>query len=369
MSLLSFGKKRRTVRRRKSKKVTKKVMYAIKRTRSGRRVVKVVTVMRAGRPALVYASSRRRVASSVKCYRLKSQAKAALKKMTKKTTTKSRKTSRRKKTTRRRVIRRSGFGARRGTVGGSSRIRYGFVPCLSDNDSMMGPKYKATKFYSIKWEYETYNLIVKKEPFSDERKIYVVPDTAKKFLVKRGASKAEEKRARDKAAALAKEYTMLKQLHIDLTPVECSLKDANNAVLAAQKAGDTSLAGILRRAMPRASVGQLDTMRNSASSQINILGGSITAQSLMDDSSKRVRPPSNLANLGRYYGIGPTSMDYRGRVMTRTAGGTKEYRNPVTGSDGRAQMSPSGSKLIEWTPLFGKSRFGRRVNYGFSRFF
>ena len=79
--MLSFGKKRKVTRSRKSTKVVKpKIAYTIKRTKSGTRVVQVLIIKKGSKTRKVYKSTRRAISKSAKVYRTKTMAKTALKK-------------------------------------------------------------------------------------------------------------------------------------------------------------------------------------------------------------------------------------------------------------------------------------------------
>lgn len=380
MLLSSFGKKRKITRRRKSS--SKKIMYAIKRTRAGKRVVKVDTVQKGSKIVKVYASSKRPVAKSVKLFPRKSDAKSSLKKMRSSFGAK-------KGPVKRKVVRRRKTSMSFGAIKKAS-IRYGYVPCLDiDNTTYGEPKYKPYKFYKIKWNEQEYCVIVKKDKYAGTNVLLKVPEEAKRFMVKTSGTKADVKKsdfeAKEKARALSKQYTMLKSIGIDLSPVECSPADASSIASATQYSKDPFINSL------RAAVKNLPAV--GGSNPFN------TGTQALD--AKRINMARSMLNVPMKYRQNPDifkpwsvmgqpshpySQSMRQRLLTKS--GREVRQNPITGSmnrivggkdiphvGGRSHDEDLAAYKASMNS-FGLARrgrnrslFGRRVNYGFSRFF
>ena len=324
----SFGKKRKS---RKSRKVAvkKSTMYCIKRTKAGKRVVKVEVTQKGKKVVKKYASTKRAIGKNVKCFRTKTQAKASLKQL------------------------KSGFGARKSM---KKTVRpYGFVAC--NNQEEGGKPFKVYKFYPIKYNYETYKIVVHKDRYTGETKAFHVPQEAKLYRVKTSGSesqrKASERLARAKAAKKAAEYETLGAVGVDLRLVECNPSEVEDMAktAGAPAAVKTAAKNPFQESMRQAS---RSTLSGAEAGELfkNASQVSTALQRSNMDSLHKIRGQRMISTRS----IGDYLMG--GRIGRATGSG----RIPV--SDGKFRTETGSTQ-----PNFGRSLFGRRVNYGFSKYF
>lgn len=315
---LSFGKKRTVTKR---KKTTGKTMYCIKRTRAGRRVVKVLTVKRGTRVVRIYASTRRVLAKSVKCYSRKSQATAMLKKL---------KTAKKKTTKRRRASR---FGAA-SSVKKAGRS-YGYTVCEDPNPVDGNKKYKVCKYYKINFDGQTYYVVYVSDTYGSGKRAFMLPEGARRFHVANGSGKTKDREQRAKAVALAKNYTMLKHAAPDLVLTKC-IDDGSTSPTGMPYAGSTG-----RMFEGLTSQGKTFASRLAVNDSNSKSIGNI-AQGMNGYLGKIHNNPSNVADK-RFYLTNPSYRDFK-----------------MEDSNFRARNTVGDWKTVN---------FGRRINYGFSNFF
>lgn len=199
--LSNFGKKKLS---------TQKIMYCIKRTKVGKRVVKVETVTRKGRQVKIYSSSRRVVGSSVKCFPRKTQAQAELKKM--------------------KEGKMSSFGARK-NVATKSISPYGYTACIDPNHELNynSKKFKVFKYNSVTHNRQKYRVVIIKDKYTKENKYFLLPEDHKGYNVKtKGSVKEREesnKIAKERATRLAKDMEVLSYTPESANLIECDWKN------------------------------------------------------------------------------------------------------------------------------------------------
>lgn len=339
---LGFGKKKRTTRKRTTGTVSKKEMYCIKRTKAGNRIAKVVNVKKGNKVVKVYASTKRAVGKTVKCYPNKSSARAAMRSSTKG----------------------SSFGAKRAHPG-KITTSYGFTVCIDVEPDMgysgiQGHKHKVYKYYPIRVEGETYNIVAHKMS-SGEYKIFRLPEEAKRFKVKSKGSASEidksKKLAKEKASRLAKQYQLLGHIGVNLVPCDPNMANAisstGSPISKYLKFADLSGNGVSSQL---ASYNSLNKMYESAvNSRNGIYNGTSSMLKVYEPYSKSIGPDGRI------------NVEYTHNGNRETA----RY-NPYTGSARGVGGVPLRQSQYKSATSFGRRRrsngFGR-INYGFSKFF
>lgn len=344
----SFGRKRKS---RKSKKVTvkKSTMYCIKRTKAGKRVVKVEVVQKGKKVVRKYASTKRALGKNVKCFRTKTQAKASLKQL------------------------KSSFGSGSKSIKKKTIRSYGYVACNDHENFDNGfKKFRVYKFYPIKYNYENYKIVIHKDKYSGEVKAFHVPQEAKTYRVKTSGSeserKASEKLAKARANKKARDYETLGAVGVELDLIECN-PEQTAAVASAPGAPPGMKATNSFEQSLRGAGSHLPSLKN-------IRGIYATASQPLR--ARMNNEANNLLN-GKVRLIGNTNKISEhllgGRFPTHSNSGSIFA---LTGSNRPVRWNPNredGNSLrnMNGTPYtgngFGRSLFGRRVNYGFSKYF
>jgi hypothetical protein len=356
--LSSFGKK-------KSSTTKAKVMYCIKRTKAGRRVVKVEIVKRKGRDVKIYSSSRRVLGSTVKCFPRKTSAQAELTKLKKGVSFGSASTLKKRAESK------------------VSKTPYGYLSCAVEDTMNPGMlKQKVFKYEQVRKDFVTYRVVVISEKYTGVKKVMVAREGMKVFPVSRtkgsakgGSIKVQEALARAKAAKYGRENALLRYAGVpDL--VECSFEDIGQIASASGAS-----AGLVRAANAANSFEK--SLEHSGSRIAGVNDPNLfSPSSQMDEVAAHNKALGMLNPRGRGPGIirgtnkisdfllhgQSLKMDSSGRQVRKDGA----RMNPHTGSMRTAQGSV-------WKPLafgrsgFGRSSFGRsgfgRVNYGFSRYF
>ena len=343
----SFGKKRKS---RKSRKVAvkKSTMYCIKRTKVGKRVVKVEVVQKGKKVVRKYASTKRALGKNVKCFRTKTQAKASLRSL------------------------KSSFGSRSGSKSIKKKtIRpYGFVACNDHENVDDGfKKFRVYKFYPIKFNYESYKIVVHKDKYTGEVKAFHVPYEAKTYRVKTSGSdlerKASEKLAKARANKKARDYETLGAVGVGLDLIECDSKQL--ATVSSAPGAPPGLKGLSNFQQSiinsRGQISLKDAkrfMEYSSSSQLEKTIAKNNMNSLLNTNGVRIA--SNTGNMYNMFTKGSPHFTRDGRLRA------------ITDSNREVTVSSSSTRnLSNNQPYhgggFGRSLFGRRVNYGFSKYF
>ena len=320
--LSSFGKK----------KSTPKEMYCIKRTKAGKRVVKVVTVTRRGREVKIYASSRRAVASSVHCWTRKSQAQAELKRM------KAGKTS--------------SFGSKKTA---SKVFPYGYTACIStDSDEYGQKKYRVYKYYPVSHDYMKYRIVLSKDKYSEEKKFFLLEEAHKGFNVKVTGTAAERRvsdiQAKEKAKELAKKYELLSYVPGGANLVPCDWKSASTL---AESPGAPP-------AVRKAAKNPFQESLTHSTRAAGLQGMTFPPNSQLEEVSARNTGP---AFDGRFSPVVNTNR-LSNQMMEAAHGGDFVFHGP------RLKDTTASNRPILRNPISGsqRMRFGR-FNYGFSRYF
>lgn len=341
----SFGKKRKS---RKSRKVAvkKSTMYCIKRTKAGKRVVKVEVTQKGKKVVKKYASTKRALGKNVKCFRTKTQAKASLKQL------------------------KSGFGSKKTGFGAKKKIvrPYGFVAC-NDHENVDGfKKFRVYKFYPIKYNYETYKIVVHKDKYTGEIKAFQVPQEAKLYRVKTSGSeaqrKASEKVAKARAQKKARDYETLGAVGVDLNLVEC---DSNQlAGIASSPGAPPAVKNVNAFQKSLQQAGRQLSLKDTKavfanSSQLSRALNNNNMSSLVNTGKASIIPYTH--NISKeLMGGSPRRITGSGRVGAITGSGRQVYHKPGSVINASDNQPYDGAG-------FGRSLFGRRVNYGFSKYF
>lgn len=343
-----FGKKRK-ITTKKSNEPSNKVMYAVKRTKSGKRVVQVIELKRGRKIVKVYRSTKRAIPKSAEVYHKKSDAKKHLKENSKKL--------------------KSGFGASKKTPKYS--IPYGYVACVDHSDSynkQPGKHYKVYKYYPIKLEneYETRKVIIDKQKYTNDIKIYIVPEGAKTYKVRNNGTVADRKKSDENAKAKAKRQAQRYRLGylagFDLTPVECDEREISD--ISNTNAGSILFKGLRNSnyyVNPDNGLATQLTNAETLMAQRRFLGaGANTMQrgipkfkGFFDKPSKPIYVRGK--DRGEARVLGKTKYD-KDVSMSLDKGTLRYFRGPNDYSD------------ID-RPRDDEFNFGRKLNYGFSRFF
>lgn len=344
----SFGKKRKS---RKSRKVAvkKSTMYCIKRTKVGKRVVKVEVTKKGKKVVRKYASTKRALGKNVKCFRTKTQAKASLKQL------------------------KSGFGAKKSL---KKLVRpYGYVACLDNDQTSSHKKFKVYKYYPVKYNYETYKIIVHKDKYTGEVKACHAPAEAKLYKVKTSGTeserKASERLAKAKANKKAREYETLGYVGIELQLVECN--PAQVAGIASSPGAPPGVKSVnsfqrsLQQATRPLSLKDAKSIFHN-SSQVEEALSNNNMNSLVGGRGKVIPFTQNFTHLISGGDIRTTGS---GRVNAITGSGRHVWYRPP--GPGKKKGDGSVRNFSDNQPYtgagFGRSLFGRRVNYGFSKYF
>lgn len=347
--MLQFGKKRKTVRTKSVNKVKSIPKYCIKKTKAGRRVVKVESKKKGRKMVIVYSSTGRPIGKTTKCYKTKAMATRAMKMETKKKTSKMGEVS---------------FGAKRKTRKRTSVKKklvrpYGFVACVDPNPPYnrngYTPKtsYKVYKFFSVKWQGMTYNIVLDKSNYG-QTEYFLIPDQLKKFKVTTSKGdatrRASEKKQKALAAYEARKYELLSYTPAESTLIKCREGDIQAIAQGASKVNDSFFKGLKK-------LKQLTTQEASnlykRSSQINRASQNYNT-SLYN--LKNMRPIISGKDLNKYF-LGDNLPGRGPRIITTGNNGEKQQFNPRTNS------------VRSFRGMTQLNSFGGRINYGFSKYF
>lgn len=323
--LSSFGKK----------KSSSGVMYCIKRTKVGKRVVKVETVTRRGKKVKVYASTRKSVPSSVKCFTRKTQAQAFLN-----------------------SSKMSSFGRSRKSQNVASKkvkTKYGYTACNDVNgESFNGKKYKVYKFRVVKHNMETFRIVTIRTNGSTE--YFKLPDEQelKGFLVRTSGTESQIKESDRKARGLAKkmceDFEQLGGINIQL--VHCSV---NGEDVDGDRSGGSNK-DLSHRAFLR-SIGAPVRTQEQATKMFEYAGNQSNQFLHRLRASRQLAGP-NASIMGRSGRDLDALFAERGASLYKLGPLTPSGRVPL----GRNRFNPLTKS--------SRSSFGnRRINYGFSKYF
>jgi hypothetical protein len=217
--MVSFGKKRKSVK----KTMSKKLGYAVKRMKNGNRIVKVsAKVSASGKKVYVYLSSKKKIPKGKKVYATKYLANLALKKSVRKVAKKPvRKVAKRTVRKSRKVVKRSRFGLSN-MIDGSVIVkvdkgRSGFVVC-SDLKNEKRFKVYSVNTFKVKGRKV---LGIRTKDSRGRINLYEVPVKAKFFSVRSGSSKSAGSKKLKEAKSVAKMYNKLGNDGVDLSLIKC----------------------------------------------------------------------------------------------------------------------------------------------------
>ena len=331
MVVSSFGKKRLV----KKNSVSSKVMYAVKRTKSGRRVVHVIEVKKGRKIVKVYKSTNRDIPKSAVVHKTKTLASKHL------------------KATSKTALKKSGFGSAPGRLSAGRKsiktvLPYGYAACRDhEKEAEMGdglPRFRVYKFHPIKLGYEKKRVIIHKEKFG-ETKVYILGEDSKGYMVKTKGTKSQEVAsasvARHKAKLQAQKLRIGKFSGMDLGLQLCT----------------PGIVGELAESNSGSTVGsKLAALVHNGARQVRDVSRINDIRNILDQSGRGLNTGRlMLPGGGGMFPLRRTDYDPRSVKMV-TTDATGNRINAATQSAFPGLQIPT-------------NKFGRRLNYGFSRFF